>query len=370
MSVIHDALKTAQRQKQSRQGSPAGGAPILPGRAYGGGKPFDWKNAATIAGASIVIIVALGTLWVRMSNLRPKPAENIPVVMVPADISPAGPVAQAPRVAASVPAPAAPEAVPSDEPAVRQQSPVQPRRATATAPAPRPSSETIIRAPAAAAPAEEAPSENPTQAQAGRLRIAVEQPREGDAARLFAAGVAAHRAGDLPAARSAYERVLGFAPNDVDALNNLGVLLAAQRELERGEALLRRAVALAPGHVGAWNNLGSVLAQRGQSGDAIAAYEQALSLDPQHFGARVSLAQQHLAIGASGKAREELAVVIAANPSMAEAHYALGQAYELEKDWAGAVRAYSAFVNVAPPRLSSVAERVRERIQMLGARTR
>jgi Tfp pilus assembly protein PilF len=364
MSVIHDALKTAQREKQSRAASPTGSPIIMPMGGRGGAPPFDWKNAATIAVASIVIVVAVGSLWFRMRPTPTRPLENVPVVMMPADISPAPSEATGPTDApssantlATVERP--PVSTPAVDPGV---APSRPVAAAATNPR--------TTSPATAADARVVQAEPREASQSGRLRIEVEQPREGDVARLFAAGVAAHRAGDLTAARSAYERVLAAVPNDVDALNNLGVVLAAVRELDRGEALLRRAVRLAPEHVGAWNNLGTVLVQRGQASDAIAAFQQAISLDPQHQGARVSLAQQHLAIGSPEKAREVLEAVVASNPAMPEAHYTLGQAFEMEKDWAGAVRAYSAFIRVAPPRLSAVVERVQQRVQMLSERVR
>jgi len=366
VSVIHDALKTAQREKQSREtGSPAGGAPLIGATRGRAEEPFNWKNAATIALSSIVIVAALGSLWVRMRGPDPRPAENIPVVTMPADISPAEPQATTPRyqpsaqpqVAVVDPPRSSAASSSSSEPAPGVQRPAPVVGSTAARPV----------APADV-PARAAVEQEPVSSAGSRLRIAVEQPREGDIARLFAAGVAAHRAGDLATARAAYERVLAAVPSDVDVLNNLGVVLSAVREFDRAESLLRRAVGLSPDHAGAWNNLGTVLAQRGQPADAIAAFQHALALDPQHQGARVSLAQQHLAIGAPARARELLEEVIAVNPSMAEALYTLGQACEMEKDWAGAVRAYGAFVRVAPPRLSGIVERVQQRVQMLSAR--
>lgn len=362
MSVIHDALKTAQREKQDRERgmSPAGMPLITPARRASGEPAFNWKNAATIAVASVVIVGASWSLWVRLRNLNPRSA-SVPVAMVPIETIPAPAARTAP---VDVPVdrpyvPALPIAAGDPPPARPTGRPARMREAPAVASASRIAADS-------SAPA--APLREPMQT--GRLRIAIEQPREGDAARLFAMGVAAHRAGDIAAARSAYEQVLALVPNDVDALNNLGVLLAAGRELDQAEALLRRAVRLAPRHTGAWNNLGTVLAQRAQHADAISAFQQALSLDPQHQGARVSLAQQYLAISAPAKAREALEEVLATNPSMPEAHYAMGQAYEMEKDWAGAIRAYSAFVRVAPPRLSADVERVQQRVQMLSARVR
>ena len=76
MSVIHDALKTAQREKQSREaGIRGGGSPlIVPMRGGKDESEFSWKNTVTIAVASVVIVGASWSLWVRMRNLIPRPA--------------------------------------------------------------------------------------------------------------------------------------------------------------------------------------------------------------------------------------------------------------------------------------------------------
>jgi Flp pilus assembly protein TadD len=201
----------------------------------------------------------------------------------------------------------------------------------------------------------------------GDLRIAVEDPRELEVARLFSTGVAAHRSGDYTVARTAYERVLTLSPNYVDALNNLGVLLGTLREGDRAEQLLRRAVALDPTNPGTWNNFGTVLRERGRSGDAIAAFQHALSLDPGHPGARVSLAQQYLVIGSLAQARQLLEAVLAGNQDLPEANYALGQVLERLGDRQGAIRAYSTFLRIAPPSLAAYTDGVKRRVGALGS---
>lgn len=219
----------------------------------------------------------------------------------------------------------------------------------------------------AAAAVAQSSTPRPRPDSAAGLRIAVEASRE-DAAQLFAAAVAAHREGNLTYARTAYERVLVMAPRDVDAMNNLAVLLLARRELDAAERLLRRAVTLAPRNVGVWSNMGTVLRERGQSADAIAAFQHALSIDPTHMPTRISLAQQFLAIGSYPQARQILDRVVAENPAVPEAQYALGQVLEQQGDIPGAIRAYSTFIRVAPARFATHIEFVRRRISDLSAR--
>jgi tetratricopeptide (TPR) repeat protein len=77
-----------------------------------------------------------------------------------------------------------------------------------------------------------------------------------------------------------------------------------------------------------------------------------------------------LAIGSPGRARELLEEAIVGNPSLPEAHYTLGQAYEMQKDWPGAIRAYNSFIRVAPPRLAPQIDLVRRRVEALTARVK
>lgn len=351
MSVIGNALKAAQREKQRKTGGGTGGPPpvLVPLRSKTApDSGFSWKRALVL-GIGGAAVFAATVLTVQMMKGRTQ-VGPVPAPIILGDATPV----------TSDSVPTAPDSA---------RAPViPPAKSVAKAPATQPSASTK-RTPARA-PARVAQSVAPPRRvdSSANLRIAVEATRE-DAAQLFAAAVAAHRQGDLTYARRTYERVLVMAPGDVDAMNNLAVLLLARRELDAAERLLRRAVSLAPRNVGVWSNLGTVLRERGQSADAIAAFQHALSIDPQHVATRVSLAQQFFAIASYAKAREILERVVSENPAVAEAQYALGQVLEQQGDIPGAIRAYSTFVRVAPPRLATHVEVVRRRISDLSGRT-
>ena len=125
---------------------------------------------------------------------------------------------------------------------------------------------------------------------------------------------------------------------------------------------------MAPRNAGIWNNIGAALREQGHGSDAVAAYQHALTIDPGHQGARIGLAQQYLAMGLGAQAREILEDVLRVNPMAAEAQYALGQVLELQGDRAGAIRAYTAFMRLAPPRLSGNIEQLRRHVDSLSSR--
>lgn len=388
MSLIADALKTAQRQKQQRESGRPSGAPLFVDlRAPRPSLINRWRGVSI--GLSLIVIAASAiVVWKR---LRPRPIPG-PVLSVPSPLagtplladraaSPAGRAATrridsaviAPRRDFTAPAPgqagtfANGAAPPADarRPALTSGAAVASTSVT-------PSSGARLQA-ATASPAGPATAPPPEATEVrgapvtGQLRIAVQRPRNDDASRIFAEALTAHRAANLDVARPLYERVLALTPNDADALNNLGVLLSAQKQFDRALELLRRATTLAPRNAGTWNNIGAALREQGRNEEAAAAFRTALGIDPLHAGAKVGLAQQYMATGQPAMARTLLEEVVAANADLAEAQYTLGQALEQLGDREAAIRAFSAFIRVAPARLGEHVERVRRHVETLKA---
>jgi Tfp pilus assembly protein PilF len=377
VSLIANALKRAQQEKARRESRASGpvSAPVLvPLRGLQPAR-FNWPRTLMLSAGGLAVVTAIALVVARGKGAT-TPLPTVPPITstilrdaiadsatrsVPRATIPTSPRIPTPLIVGSrepVPSAIQPEA-PRRTSAVTQ---VGPRVAVVSAPV-RDTAAALRREPSVDSVAAARPIREPQQA--GRLRIAVEQPPMRDAARLFAEAVTAHRAGDFGTARSLYERVLTIAPNDADALNNLGVLLSAQREFERALDLLRRAASIAPRSAGTWNNIGTVLREQGKSSDAVSAFRHALTLDPNHQGARIGLAQQYLAINALAQAKDVLDEVLAVNPMLPEAQYTLGQVLELQGDRDGAVRAYSAFIRVAPARLANHVELVRRRLETL-----
>lgn len=94
------------------------------------------------------------------------------------------------------------------------------------------------------------------------------------------AAIKAHQAGELAAARTGYEAVLGLRPADPDALHFFGVLLHNQGDSAAGAASIRRSLEVAPNNPHAWLNLGNILLEQEESPAARAAYERCAALAP------------------------------------------------------------------------------------------
>lgn len=96
-----------------------------------------------------------------------------------------------------------------------------------------------------------------------------------------AKGLAAHDAGEVAAARAAYEAALAVEPGHADALHLLGLVQHQSGDTAGALVTLRAAVARCPRVAAIWNDLGLALRATGDGASAIESYQTALSLAPE-----------------------------------------------------------------------------------------
>lgn len=139
----------------------------------------------------------------------------------------------------------------------------------------------------------------------------------------FAIAIDHHQNGRLRAAAEIYRLILATDPDNIGALNNLGLICPP----EEAAALFRRVLALKPDYFEALVNLGNALKSLGDFTAAIAAYEQALTLRPNHPDALYNLSLSMLLRGgldAVNLLRMAESLLAAGTPA---------QAAQLYKDW-------------------------------------
>ena len=96
----------------------------------------------------------------------------------------------------------------------------------------------------------------------------------------LARAVAAHRQGQLSAARAGYEEILRVAPEHFDALHLLGVIALQEIRTEEGVALIRRALAVNPLNAVAHLNMARGLTDLRRLDDALQNIDRAIELSP------------------------------------------------------------------------------------------
>ena len=101
-------------------------------------------------------------------------------------------------------------------------------------------------------------------------------PESADPAAVVQAAAALERTGDLVAAGTAYDTILGRWPDDQNALLGRGNVRYAEGDLEGAERAFRQATSSDPEGGAAWNNLAEVLLERGRPDAALAAARRAV----------------------------------------------------------------------------------------------
>jgi len=122
--------------------------------------------------------------------------------------------------------------------------------------------------------------------------------------------------GDSKRAEAELSEILRSSPNDIHALNLLGILRAQQHHNQEAEALFKKAIAIQPDFTAARAGLGLLYVQMGKDDLAIPVLQQVLELDPGRRDAQAALvgvwrAQAHLA-AQSGDPEKALALLISA----------------------------------------------------------
>jgi Tfp pilus assembly protein PilF len=149
-------------------------------------------------------------------------------------------------------------------------------------------------------------------------------PSADDLRALFAEAVRLHQARQLDAAADAYGRFLKEQPRNVEALSNLGAVLAAQGRYEDAVARYREALAVDARRTTVRLNLAVALQKAGRAADAAAELERIVAEAPQNRNAIVLLAECRVRLGEYGKAAALLTPLHDASPDDRAVTYLLG----------------------------------------------
>ncbi|MFY7959261.1 MAG: tetratricopeptide repeat protein [Elsteraceae bacterium] len=140
-------------------------------------------------------------------------------------------------------------------------------------------------------------------------------------------GVIYEQCGQAEDAARAFERVVELDPSSAPANANLGNALRLCGRLEAAVAAYRRALAIDGEMAMAWNNMGNALLSLGRLEEAASAYREVLSRHPEVGQTRVNLAQALQELKQTDAAAAEYQRVIDGNPDNPLAYVALALLY-------------------------------------------
>lgn len=176
-----------------------------------------------------------------------------------------------------------------------------------------------------------------TAAEALYRKVLKRDPRHLDA--LNNLGLVLALLGRLDEAVASYRAALGVKADDVNALCNLASALCAQGRHDEAEGVCRRALARAPDDAALHNNLGGALHALGRSEEAAAVFARAVALDPGLVEAHANLGAVQKDEGRLEDAAAHFEAALACDSDQAEVHHRLGATYlELGRPEAAAAR--------------------------------
>jgi tetratricopeptide (TPR) repeat protein len=214
MSYINDALRKAQRERDSRY--ERFGGIITSGPDRRPGQPRKRRVAVGVA-VMLLVLIPAGLLLAVYVLQQPSPVKKGTFPRLTAGNS---------ATSQSATPPVAREAIPAG---------------------------TVPKGP---------PAETTTVATDGT-------PLHGEAELRYQEALSAQRKGDIPKAEALYQKVLTLDPGDVRALNNLGVILMGQRKRERAVALFGKAIVLKKDYVDPYYNMACLYAQANEIDESI-----------------------------------------------------------------------------------------------------
>jgi Flp pilus assembly protein TadD len=176
-------------------------------------------------------------------------------------------------------------------------------------------------------------------------------------------GATAYAAGDYPSALEHYKKAVSRNPNDGDALNNLGQLLARNGDPEAAIPHFQKAVQLYPSVWAYRFNLAHARGRLGEWSQAVDDYRQARNLFPDDYVTHFNLGMALHKMGDQDAAVYEFKKGAELAPSEPSFHLSLGAIYDQLNRPMDALRAYEQYLALSPP--GADADKVKARIELL-----
>ena len=175
-----------------------------------------------------------------------------------------------------------------------------------------------------------------------------------DAEQTLEAAIAHHTARRLDQAEQLYRAVLRIDPDNLDALNLLGVVRQDLGHTDESLALINRAISIDPAFPEAHANLARGLNAMGQPDKAAIAAQKACDLDPGLGDGWLQLGFAHLALGQDRDAMSVLREAAVLFPDSTEVHVAIAGAAQRLNNPAAAAAAWTSVLRIQPDRVDAL----------------
>jgi tetratricopeptide (TPR) repeat protein len=165
---------------------------------------------------------------------------------------------------------------------------------------------------------------------------------------LLKQAIALQMKGDLSAAEAIYKKFLDQNPQDLDALNNLGVLKRSQKKFDEATVLLEKVIQINPNASTTWDNLGQIHQTMGQIKKSIHHYEEAIRLSPNFIEAHIHLGLAWNEMKEPIKGEETFKKVLEMNEQYWPAWVNLGNTYRMQGFYEKAIECFKKASAIEP----------------------
>lgn len=336
MSLINDALKTAQRERDGRkagEATPAVGEAFFPYAQAA--EPVEARRTPTVmVGILAVALVAATALWMWPARTDGPPTPARSPIVLPPRVSVAPPSSVRPETS-MVAATGAGVPVSTDASlGAANQASQPPRGSHEAARDSRPVIEPTVSASVSGARSAVEPVEV--------VRVPAAGPRvdyEAEATALF-------NAGDLVGARERFLLATRNAPS-ARAWTNYGVTLQRLGDNVGAAAAYQSAIGVDANYLEGWLYRGRLAAEMGDTRAAVPMLERARVINPRNAEVNVELARLEYEAGDHSQSRRFAADALRSDPTNARAQWYLAVSSDQLKDTDAAIQAYGAFIQYA-----------------------
>ncbi len=174
-----------------------------------------------------------------------------------------------------------------------------------------------------------------------------------------------HQAGRLSQAEQLYRQILQQEPNQIEALQLLGIIAFQNGNTEEAIACYRKALAVNPNLAPVHSNLGIALRTQGKLEEATWHYQQAVALQPNNAQFHYNLGFILQAQEKFEEAQESYRQVVALQPNYVEAYYNLGYVLYVQGQIEQAIACYDRAIELKPDYVEARVNRA-EALLLLG----
>jgi tetratricopeptide (TPR) repeat protein len=162
------------------------------------------------------------------------------------------------------------------------------------------------------------------------------------------AAVGYYESGDLEQTEKVCKEILSIQPDNIDALNFIGILYYQQGLYDPAEEYFRKALQVAPDNADVYCNIGNTLRQKGQLDEAIQYYEKAIQMNPAYGDTYNNIGHIYHYKGQIDEAITYYKKAVELEPDFADAYYNLGAAFQDKRQFDLAIDYYQKAVELEP----------------------